>query len=140
MKRAGRIWIGLSQDIASLRAYPRFADIGAMISRSAYAQLRYSPLLLAGCVLAMATVYFLAPALALFGHGAARWLGLLAWLAMAASFAPTALFFRRSVLWGLALPGIAAIYLFYTLRSAAEHGAGKGGMWKGRAQAMSETR
>jgi hypothetical protein len=40
-----------------------------------------------------------------------------------------------SALWGLALPAIAAIYMAFTLDSAYQHARGRGGMWKGRAQA-----
>ena len=47
-----------------------------MVSRSAYAQLRYSPLLLAGTVVGMALTYLAPPLLALFASGPARWLGL----------------------------------------------------------------
>src|SRR5579883_3141060 len=57
MKKQGPIWLGLTESARSLRAYPAVADFRKMVSRSAYAQLRYSPLLLAGTVLAMALVY-----------------------------------------------------------------------------------
>jgi hypothetical protein len=38
-------------------------------------------------------------------------------------------------LWGIALPGIALLYMFYTLDSAYQYWAGRGGNWKGRVQA-----
>ena len=44
-----------------------------MVSRSAYAQLRYSPLLLAGTVVGMALTYLTPPMLALLAGGLARW-------------------------------------------------------------------
>ena len=43
-----------------------------MVARSAYAQLRYSPLLLAGTVAGMALTYLAPPLLALFASGAAQ--------------------------------------------------------------------
>ncbi len=107
-----------------------------MISRSAYAQLRYSPLLLAGTILGLALVYLAPPLLALFGHGFARIAGVLAWALMALAFQPMLRFYRRSPLWGLALPAIAAFYAGCTLLSAWQHARGRGGMWKGRAQAI----
>jgi hopene-associated glycosyltransferase HpnB len=132
----GAIWLGLTRRAASLRPYGDFRQIGSMISRSAYAQLRYSPLLLAGTVLAM-TVIFIAPALlALFAEGTARWTGALAWLLMALSFQPMLRFYRRSPLWGVALPVIAGAYTLFTLQSAVAVWRGRGGLWKGRAQAM----
>ena len=67
----------------SIRAYPAIADIRRMVSRSAYAQLRYSPLLLAGTVLGLALTYLAPVALTLFADGLAQYLGLVAWLLMA---------------------------------------------------------
>jgi hopene-associated glycosyltransferase HpnB len=134
LKAHGPIWIGLTQRVHSVRAYPALEDIRRMVARTAYAQLRYSPLLLAGTVLGL-TVTYLAPALfAVFAGGTARLLAVAAWVAMAAAFQPTLRFYRVSMLWGLALPAIAAIYMAFTLDSAYQHARGRGGMWKGRAQ------
>ena len=135
MKRQGPIWLGLTDRSLSIRPYPHFADVGAMISRSAYAQLGYQPLLLAGTVVGMALVYLAPPVLALLGDGLAQWLGLAAWLLMALAFWPISRFYRQSPLWGLALPLIAAFYSGATLWSAWQHWRGRGGLWKGRAQA-----
>jgi len=55
---------------------------------------------------------------------------------MALAFQPTLRFYRVSPWWGLALPVIATAYLFFTLDSAWQHWRGRGGMWKGRVQAM----
>jgi hypothetical protein len=43
--------------------------------------------------------------------------------------------YRRSPLWGAALPTIAAIYTAFTIESAIQHWRGRGGAWKGRYQA-----
>lgn len=135
LKRQGRIWLGLTDRSQSIRPYNSFSAVAAMISRSAYAQLRYSPLLLAGTLLGLALVYAAPPLLALFGHGAARFAGIAAWALMAIAFQPMLAFYRRSPLWGVALPLIAAFYAGCTLLSAWQHMRGRGGMWKGRAQA-----
>ena len=135
IKRQGPIWLGLTNRSRSIRSYDGAGAIAAMISRSAYAQLDYSPLKLIGTIIGLALVYFAPPLLALFASGGPRWLGLAAWLLMAASFQPMLRFYRRSPLWGLALPGIAAFYAGCTILSAWQHGRGRGGMWKGRAQA-----
>jgi hypothetical protein len=45
-------------------------------------------------------------------------------------------FYRRSPLWGLALPLIGLLYAAFTLQSALQVWRGEGGMWKGRAQAQ----
>ena len=64
-----------------------------------------------------------------------RFLGLIAWLAMALSYIPTLRFYRLSPGWSVALPAIASLYLFYTLNSAYQYLRGRGGQWKGRVQA-----
>jgi hopene-associated glycosyltransferase HpnB len=135
LKRQGRIWLGLTDRSRSIRPYDGFGAVAAMISRSAYAQLRYSPLLLAGTLFGLALVYAAPPLLALFGQGLARFAGIAAWALMAIAFQPMLAFYRRSPLWGLALPLIAAFYAGCTLLSAWQHIRGRGGMWKGRAQA-----
>ncbi len=138
MKAQGPIWLGLTHRAVSLRPYEGFAEVGRMVSRSAYAQLNYSPLLLAGCVVGMVLVYLAAPVLALSGHGLERALGLAAWAAMALAFQPILRFYRVSRLWGLALPLIGALYTWFTIDSALQVWRGRGGMWKGRAQAATE--
>lgn len=135
MKAQGPVWLGLTDRSRSIRPYDGWGAIAAMISRSAYAQLRYSPLLLAGTLLGLALVYAVPPLLSLLGDPVQRALGLAAWALMAVSFQPMLRFYRRSPLWGAALPGIAAFYAGCTLLSAWQHARGRGGMWKGRAQA-----
>ncbi|MCH4894086.1 glycosyltransferase [Sphingomonas sp. SFZ2018-12] len=136
MKRQGPIWLGLTDRARSIRPYPGFGDIGAMIARSAYAQLGYRPLWLAGTVVGMAIVYVAPPALALFATGWAQAAGLAAWTLMALALLPMLRFYRCSPLWGLALPGIAAFYTGATLYSAWQFTRGRGGAWKGRHQAV----
>jgi hopene-associated glycosyltransferase HpnB len=140
MKRQGPIWLGLTESVHSLRACPSFADIRRMVARSAFAELRYSPLRLAGAVAGMAFVYLAPPLLAMFAHGAARGAGALAWAMMALGFAPTLRLYGRPLAGGLALPAIAATYVAFTLDSAIQYWRGRGGYWKGRIQApMRET-
>ena len=106
-----------------------------MISRSAYAQLGYSPLMLVGTLAGMTLTFVAPPLLALFGTGIAQATGLAAWLMMAVSFRPMLRFYRISPLWGVALPAIAATYTLFTLQSALAVWRGRGGLWKGRVQA-----
>ncbi|MBU6268027.1 MAG: glycosyltransferase [Sphingomonadales bacterium] len=138
IKRQGPIWLGLSKRSRSIRPYDTAGEIAAMISRSAYAQLRYNPLLLLGTVLGLALVFMAAPALALLGHGTARLLGALAWAMMALSWLPVLAWYRRSPLWAPLLPLVAAFYGWCTIVSGIAFHRGKGGMWKGRAQAMAK--
>jgi hopene-associated glycosyltransferase HpnB len=134
LKPLGPIRLSLAERVSSLRRYPDFGEIRRMVVRSAYAQLRFSPALLAFTVVAMGVV-FLAPIAAAFGGDrAARACGLCAWAAMAAAFQPTLRDFRASPAWGFALPAIAALYLLYTIESALASVRGRGGLWKGRFQ------
>jgi len=135
LKRRGRIWLGLTERSRSVRRYDSFGAVAAMISRSAYAQLHYSPLLLFGTILGLALVYAAPPLLAILGHGFASFAGAAAWALMALAFQPMLAFYRRSPPWGLALPAIAAFYAGCTLLSSWQHVRGRGGTWKGRVQA-----
>jgi hopene-associated glycosyltransferase HpnB len=135
MKKEGPIWLGLTHRATSLRPYETIGQIGRMVSRSAYAQLDYSPVKLIGVVLGMGLVY-MAPVAALFLGGAPAVLGLLTYLLMAFSYQPMLRFYRVSPLWGLALPAIGAAYTLFTVQSAVQMWRGKGGLWKGRAQAI----
>lgn len=136
LKRQGRVWLGLTDRAQSIRGYQTAGTIVAMIARSAYAQLGYNSLALIGTILGLALVYVVPPGLALFAIGAARLTGMAAWALMVLSFQPMLRFYRRSPLWGLALPAIAAFYAGCTLLSAWQQYRGRGGMWKGRAQAV----
>ena len=75
LKAEGPIWLGLTRRARSLRPYGGSGEIGRMVSRTAYAQLDYSPLLLAGTVAGMVLTYLMAPMLALFGDGLAQTAG-----------------------------------------------------------------
>lgn len=132
LKTHGSIWLGLTDRVHSIRRYESFADVKQMISRSAYAQLQFSPLLLAATIAGMLLVFVAPPALAFFAHGIARWLGIAAWLLMMVSFQPMLRFYRLWPLWGVALPAIALFYAIYTLDSGYRHARRQGGSWKGR--------
>lgn len=135
LKSVGPVWLGLTNRVRSIRPYPTFSDVARMISRSAYSQLRYSPLALAATILGMAITFVAPLLLALFVPGLPRYLGLLAWAAMSLSFVPTLRYYRLSPLWCIALPGIALLYMCYTVNSAYQHFRRRGGRWKGRVHA-----
>jgi hopene-associated glycosyltransferase HpnB len=133
LKARGPIRLTLTERVQSLRPYAGLGEIRRMVARSAYAQLRFSPVLLAGTATGMILTYLMPPLIAVFGS--AWLLGLAAWAAMALAFQPVLRFYRLSPFWGLALPAIAGLYLLFTLDSAWQHWRGRGGFWKGRAQA-----
>jgi hopene-associated glycosyltransferase HpnB len=139
LKRVGPIWLGLAPDIRSVRPYPRLVDLWQMITRSAYTQLRYSPILLGGAVGGLLLVYVLPPALLVTGavtqSGPATLLGGAAYAIMAATYVPIARFYRISWTRGLLLPLVALLYAAMTLDSARRYRLGRGAEWKGRVAA-----
>jgi hopene-associated glycosyltransferase HpnB len=136
MKAEGPIWLGLTGRVRSLRSYPHIGDIRRMVARSAFAQLRYSPPLLSAVIAGMALTFLLSPALAVFAGPPASIIAAASWGLMSLAYLPILRFYGLSPLWTLALPLIAAAYLAFTLDSAYQHWRGKGGLWKGRSQAL----
>jgi hopene-associated glycosyltransferase HpnB len=131
----GGIWMGLTRASISRRGYGSFGEIRDMIARTAFTQLRYSPWLLLGALAGMILTY-VAPVALLFAPGrAARILGFAAWLLMSVAFLPTVRFYRLSPIWAPLLPPVALFYSYATWLSAARYWLGRGGQWKGRAQA-----
>jgi hopene-associated glycosyltransferase HpnB len=139
LKSVGRIWVGLSDTEYSVRPYSGLGEIWAMVARSAYTQLGHSVWMLALTVVGLTLVFLSPPLIALtfpaHGNAWAASLAVSAWLAMAWSFRPSALRYRRSPAFGLVLPAAALLYLGMTLDSARRYRIGAGSPWKGRAGA-----
>jgi hopene-associated glycosyltransferase HpnB len=132
VKRAGgRIRLMVSRsDVVSLREYGSIAAVWRMVRRSAFDQLGYSWLLLAGTVLALALLFAVPPALFLLaaaGYESGGWhvaigsLGGAAWLLMAALFAPTVRYFGLPRGWALTLPVAGLMFGAMTVDSALRH-------------------
>ncbi|MEV8531692.1 glycosyltransferase [Streptomyces sp. NPDC051211] len=138
-RSGGRIWLGLAERVDSVRPYPRLADLWLMVSRSAYAQLRHSPLVLAGTVAGLVLVYLVPPFALAAGLSAGQpvtaWAGGLAWLLMAGSYLPMLRYYGQSLTLAPLLPFTALLYLLMTVDSAVQHYRGRGAAWKGRTYA-----
>jgi len=149
----GRTWLGLSRQVVSVRPYPGLASLWQMVARSAYTQLRYSPVLLAGTLIGLLFLYALPPAGAITGlvallagaggagaggagaGGAAALTlgaGLAGWVLMSLSYLPMLRLYRLSPLRAPGLPLIALLYAAMTADSARRHYAGRGAEWRGR--------
>jgi hopene-associated glycosyltransferase HpnB len=139
LKQRGPVWVGLGTTEHSFRPYRGLADIWDMVARSAYTQLRYSRLLLAGSVLGLTLIYLVPPLVAiacpLHGDYLASSLALAAWLVMAWTYLPTLRDYGLSPFYSVLLPVSGLLYLLMTLDSARRHRAGRGAHWKGRAGA-----
>ncbi|CAJ8519957.1 group 2 family glycosyl transferase [Burkholderia pseudomallei] len=133
---AGRhpIRLDLADRSVSLRPYDSWRDIWNMIARTAFTQLRYSPVLLLGTLVGM-TILYLVPPVAALAYGARAWPAWLAWASMCTAYAPMLSYYRRSPWWAPALPLVALFYVGATFASAVRYWRGKGGQWKARVQA-----
>ncbi|EMF22199.1 hypothetical protein H114_31134 [Streptomyces gancidicus BKS 13-15] len=142
-RSGGRIWLGLADGVDSVRPYPRLRDLWRMVSRSAYAQLRHSPLLLAGTVAGLTLVYLVPPAAVAVGAAAGSvpcaLLGGAAWLVMAGTYVSMLRYYRQPLWLAPLLPVTAFLYLLMTVDSAVQHRRGRGAAWKGRTYARPET-
>jgi len=132
----GGIWLGLATESRSIRPYRGLGEIWRMVARNAYTQLRHSPLLLLGTVIAM-TLTFLAPPLLALTAGlhdnfVAAFLAAGAWAMMAVSAVPTLSLYRQPAWMAALMPLAAAFYCAMTLDSALRHWRGAGGAWKDR--------
>ncbi|MET4657842.1 hopene-associated glycosyltransferase HpnB [Streptomyces sp. PvP037] len=141
-RNGGRVWLGLADRVDSVRPYPRLGDLWSMVARSAYAQLRHSPVLLAGTVAGLALVYLVPPvaavAGAVTGNAAAAVFGAAAWLVMSGTYAPMLRHYGQPLWLAPLLPFTASLYLLMTVDSAVRHHRGRGAAWKGRTYARPE--
>ncbi|GAB2325418.1 glycosyltransferase [Streptomyces variabilis] len=142
-RSGGRVWLGLADGVDSVRPYPRLRDLWRMVSRSAYAQLRHSPLLLVGTVAGLVLVYLVPPAAVAVGAAAGSvpcaLLGAAAWLVMTGTYVPMLRYCRQPLWLAPLLPVTAFLYLLMTVDSAVQHRRGRGAAWKGRTYTRPET-
>jgi len=134
-RSGGKIWLGVTEQSKSERAYESSGQVGRMIARTAFTQLRHSLLLLGGAVLAMLITY-VAPVALLGTTKVAAVLGLAAWGLMVVAYLPTLRLYRLSWVWALLLPITALFYVGATIGSALQYWRGRGGAWKGRVHGL----
>ena len=135
-KNGGKIWMGLTRVSVSLRGYGTFAEIRDLIARTAFTQLHYSFAFLA---VALAGLFgtFLLSWILFFAYPGEAWLLVDTAIAlMTATFLVTVRFYNLSAAWALTLPFAAVFYGYATCVSAVRYWLGRGGQWKGRAQAQ----
>jgi hopene-associated glycosyltransferase HpnB len=142
-RSGGTTFLGLADHVDSVRPYPGLGELWRMVARSAYAQLRYSFLILVGSVLGLGVIFWVPPAAAIGGAIVGDpWtaaLGVAGWLLSAALYAPMLRYYRLPMLLALVLPLTATLYLGMTVDSAVRHYRGVGGAWKGRTYSPSSS-
>ena len=138
-KGGGKIWLGLTRRSVSLRDPAGFGEIRDMIARTAFTELRYSLVLLLAA-LAGLFLTFVLPWVIFVAYPGEAWLLVDTTVAlMAASYLTTVKFYGLSWPWALTLPVAALFYAYSTAVSAVRYWRGRGGEWKGRAQAPEKT-
>lgn len=135
-RSGGKIWMGLTRRSVSLRCYGNFGELRDMIARTAFTQLDYSAPQLFGALLGLLLTFGAPVALTLSTNPKVWVPALLTWCLMSASFMPTVAFYRLSPIWSPFLPIAASFYSYATFVSAVRYWLGRGGQWKGRAQAQ----
>jgi hopene-associated glycosyltransferase HpnB len=133
-RTGGTIWLGLTRTAHSIRSYGTFGEVGRLISRTAFSQLRHSYALLLATLTGLALTYLAPPLLLTTGDRLAIALGAGAWILMSIAYLPMVRFYGLSALWSLSLPAVALFYGGATAQSAVQYALGRGGHWKGRAQ------
>jgi hopene-associated glycosyltransferase HpnB len=133
VKPRAPIFLAHSTLATSIRLYRHASDLWQMIARTAFTQLRYSALNLAGTIAALTLVWLVPVGAMLAGRGLPRWCGLLAFALASLSYLPTLRRYRRSAWWALGLPLIALFYMAATVGSALQYWFGRGSRWKSRA-------
>ena len=140
----GRLWLGVSQEVRSIRPYDGLRGIWDMVARTAYVQLGRSPVLLGGTVFGMVWLYVGPPAAvgAAIGLAAAgiwdtpSWVLLLSgagvWGLMSALYTPMLKWYGLGRWLGPLLPVAGVLYTLMTLDSGRRSWMGRGGGWKGR--------
>jgi hopene-associated glycosyltransferase HpnB len=120
------------RDVVSVRGYATLGAVWRMVRRTAFDQLGYSWLLLAGTLAGLALLFLAPPALVVVGALGPRlalWLGLAAWLVSAVVLLPTTRYFGLNPAWAFTLPVSGTLYGGMTLDSAVRHARGLSGRW-----------
>lgn len=137
----GRLWLGFSDAVRSVRIYGTLCSSWNMVARSAYAQLRYSPWLLALTLVGMLWIYAVPPLFliaGLFGwpsgplHIPILATAGSAFALMMISYLPILRRYGLPIAYAAALPIAALLYSAMTFASAWRTWRGRETAWKDR--------
>ena len=130
--QGSKIWLGLTHSVKSVRSYQQLGEIWDMVARTAFAQLRYSLVILLLCTFVMILVYQVPVVMVASSNSLIRHLALISLAIMFLTYVPILRFYNRSAAWALALPLVAALFLAMTWTSAIRYWRGERTRWKGR--------
>jgi len=137
LKAAGSlIRLASTRRARSLRRYVRLGDFWRTVTRTAYTELRYSPLRLLAATAALLLSFFVPPAALLAGTAAAdpvpAALGLAALITASLLYLPTVRYVGVPAGYALGLPLTGFLYLLMTWHSAVRYALGRRSVWKER--------
>lgn len=127
-----KIWMGLTHSAISIRSYDSLATIWQMVTRTAYTQLAYSPLLLLLCTLLMVAAFVLPIAALLQTKINLFLIGIVILSLQIICYLPTLRYYNMNPVYTLSLPFVGMLYLIMTWSSAFHYYFGKGAVWKDR--------
>lgn len=133
VKAAGHgIWLGVSKSVISHREYANWVDILNLVTRSAFAELKFSTMRLLLCTLAMLWLFICIPLVLLIYSGVPAYIAAAGMLAMFMTYVPILRFYKLWAGRALTLPLVALLYLAMTWHSAVRYWFGTRTVWKGR--------
>jgi hopene-associated glycosyltransferase HpnB len=127
-----RIWLGLTHSAISHRPYPTLRDLWNLVTRSAFAQLRFSATVLLLCTAAMLGLFLAAPIGVVMLDGPARLAAAVGTVAMLGTYLPVLYFYGLRPWRAVTLPFVALAYLAMTWHSALRYWRGTRTVWKNR--------
>ena len=136
LKKEGKIWLGLTDHVESLREYKKLDQIWRMVSRTAYEQLNNSIIILLTSIFGIILMYlvssfFFIQNFLIFQFGNIFFISLNFFL-ISLAFRPTIKFYNLNVIFSLFLPISAFFYMLMTISSAFNYYFKTGNIWKDR--------
>ena len=126
-----KTWIGLTNSVISIREYNKLSEISQLITRTAYTQLRHSPILLFICSLVMG-ILFLVPLVAISQKESLMLMGLIMIFIQVICYLPTLKYYSMNPIYALSLSFVGILYMLFTLHSGFNYYFKKGALWKNR--------
>ena len=126
-----KTWIGLTNSVISIREYNKLSEISQLITRTAYTQLRHSPILLFICSLVMG-ILFLVPLVAISQKESLMLMGLIMIFIQVICYLPTLKYYSMNPIYALSLSFVGILYMLFTLHSGFNYYFKKGALWKKR--------
>ena len=136
LKKEGKIWLGLTDHVESLREYKKLNQIWRMVSRTAYEQLNNSFIILLISIFGMMLMYLVSSIFFIQNFLIFQFKNIFFiffnFVLMSFIFRPTIKFYNLNLIFALCLPISAFFYMLMTISSALNYYFKSGNIWKDR--------